>query len=224
MKNFFLALTIAFFCAQLSLSAQTEKGKKLVAISSALGIGGSTNGFAFSSTKSKSDSFESDPIKSSSFNLSPRVGFFVVDNFVIGAEVFYGFAKQDDFIFQGDVVIDEVKTNTIGGGPFFRYYFQTKRVLPFVEAGLIIGTSNTSFGDLDDDKNNLLNYGGGAGIAVPLGAKVSFDAILRYSHFEIKATEDNNNNFRTISNAFSLGLGFSIYLGKAQSQNTQQTN
>lgn len=219
MKTTAIALFTCFFVYINTLEAQTEKGKTLIAISSALGIGGNSNGFAFNSTKTKSDTFESDPIKSSSFNLSPRVGYFVADNLVIGAEVFYGFAKQDDFFFGGDVVIDQVKTNTFGGGPFARYYFKTEKIVPFIEAGLIIGSSKTTFGESSgEDKTNLFNYGGGAGIAVPLGSMVSFDALLGYSHFENKPSENNDNNSRSIFNSVSLRLGFSIYLGQSNSE------
>ena len=204
-----------------SINAQTEKGKTLVALSSALGIGGSGNGFAFSSNKTKSDNYNSDPIKITSFNLSPRVGYFVANNLALGAELFYSYSKQDDFLFEGDILFEEVKSNSIGAGPFARYYIKAKKLTPFIEAGVVFGRAKSSISDFSENEFGLFNFGGGAGIAMPLGKKVSFDALLGYTHFETKQKEDNPSNVRNISNNFSLNLGFSVYLGQGNRSQTE---
>jgi len=220
MKHHFLTLFMGCFFLFPTIQAQTEKGKTLVAISSALGIGGNANGFAFSSNKTKSDNFNSDPVKVTSFNLSPRVGYFVANNFALGAEVFYGYSRQDEFLFQGDILFDEVKTSTIGAGPFARYYIKAKNLTPFLEAGVVFGRATSEISDFSDSEFNLFNFGGGAGIAIPLGQKVSFDALLGYTHFETKQKEDNPNNVRNITNNFSLNLGFTMYLGQGKAAQT----
>ena len=216
MKHYFMALFLGLFLFLQIIHAQTEKGKTIVAISSALGIGGTSNGFAFSSNKTKSDNFNSDPIKITSFNLSPRVGYFVANNLALGAELFYSYSKQDDFLFEGDILFEEVKSNSIGAGPFARYYIKAKKLTPFIEAGVVFGRAKSSISDFSENEFSLFNFGGGAGIAIPLGKKVSFDALLGYTHFETKQKEDNPSNVRNISNNFSLNLGFSVYLGQGK--------
>lgn len=225
MNKLFPIFAILFLLAQINLSAQTEKGKILLGISSALGLNGGQTGFAISSTKTKSDSFESDPSKSFSFNLSPRTGYFFTDNLATGLELSYTFFSLD----RPDIdpfIGGETKFNQYSVGPFIRYYFQGKTIKPIIEGGVSFGKSTNTVeganpvdgGDLDFD-SNIFSFGGGAGIAVFFGNQVSFDTMLVYLNSQTKPTDNNDNNSRSVLSSFGLRLGFSIYLGNSSAAN-----
>ena len=192
-----------------------------MAISSALGNNGGDTGLSFSSTKIKSDDFESDGTNSFNFNLSPRLGYFVTNDLAVGLELTYSFLRFESQGF-GD---SETKVNQYSGGPFIRYYFKGEKVRPIIEGGLSFGRNTNTReganpvdgGDLEFS-SNLFSFGGGAGLAVSLGNHVSFDALLVYLNSQVKPTDNNDNNSRSIVSAFSLRLGFSIYLGKSTKQ------
>ncbi len=219
---FFIAATLFF--ASNHLFAQTEKGRTLVAISSALGNNGGDTGLSFSSSKIKSDDFESDGTNSFSFNLSPRLGYFITNDLAVGLELTYSFLRFENPGFQG-FGSSETKINQYSGGPFIRYYFKGEKIRPIIEGGLSFGRSTNTDeganpvdgGDLEFS-SNLFSFGGGAGLAVSLGNHVSFDALLVYLNSQVKPTDNNDSNLRSIVSAFSLRLGFSIYLGKSTKQ------
>ena len=224
MKKAVFLIAVTLFFTSNNLFAQTEKGRTLIAISSALGNNGGDTGLSFASTKIKSDDFESDGTNSFNFNLSPRLGYFLTNDLVVGLELTYSFLRFENPGLQG-FGGSETKSNQYSGGPFIRYYFKGEKVRPIIEGGLSFGrNTNTSEGANPVDggdlefSSNLFSYGGGAGLAVSLGNHVSFDALLVYLNSQVKPTDNNDNNSRSIVSAFSLRLGFSIYLGKSTKQ------
>jgi hypothetical protein len=68
---------------------------------------------------------------------------------------------------------------------------------------------------VDNDSNflDLFARGGGAGIAIPLGTRVAFDAMLGYNSLTIKEPENNAHNERVVMETFGLRLGFSVLIG-----------
>jgi hypothetical protein len=200
-----------------SLQAQTEKGHWLIGASSRtsagfLGLPGSEPcimNLGFSTFNYKDDSGEEyDPEKFTSINLSPQAGYFVIDNLVVGLDMNLAFMKYST---TGEYSSD-YKTNFFTAGPFVRYYIPAGKVYPFFEAGAAFGTQ--SVGDSDDTyKSSVQCYGGGAGLAVPLGKKATFDTMLTYNSLSIKDKEDNPDNFRTILGTFGIKFGFHIFLG-----------
>ena len=99
-KILFIALLIA--SALPRVNAQTSQGN--------LFFGGAVR---FDSYKDEDDG-EDD--KTSSFTFAPSVGYFVIDNLAVGIDLNLTTSKSDDG-FGGDD-----KINTIGVGPFARYY------------------------------------------------------------------------------------------------------
>ncbi|BFP41015.1 hypothetical protein FGF1_18600 [Flavobacteriaceae bacterium GF1] len=222
-KTVFLIAATLFFASN-HLFAQIEKGRTLIAISSALGNNGGDTGLSFASTKTKSDDFESDGTNGFNFNLSPRLGYFVTNDLVVGLELTYSFLRFENPGLQG-FGGSETKSNQYSGGPFIRYYFKGEKIRPIIEGGLSFGRTNDTIeggnpvdgGDLEFS-SNLFSFGGGAGLAVSLGNHVSFDALLVYLNSQVKPADNNDNNLRSIVSSFSLRLGFSIYLGKSTKQ------
>ena len=184
-------LTIGLFVLSIGLlNAQTSQGNYLLDLSS--------NAFAiqFMTSKTKSDSYESDADKYLTLNLSPKAGYFVIDNLAVGLGVVFTFMAYD--------LGNENNTRTsISAGPFVRYYVPTSTVLPFAELGCSFGTQTF---------NTIIQYGGGIGLAVPLTNKVMVDAMLGYQSSTYK-DKDNTDNLKIIMGSLQLNIGFVIFLG-----------
>ncbi len=197
------------------LIAQTDKGNMLVALSSALGIGGDSNGFSITSSRARSDLFEGESDKTVSYNLSPRLGYFPTNRLVLGVEAYVGHTKQENALLDGDIIVREVRTTQAGVGPFARYYLPVNGFSPFVEAAVSAGSTKTAFEDFNSEISQaLFRYAFGGGIAAPLGSKVSLDVLLGYSYFKTRPRDNNPDNLEFIDTVFSLGVGFSIYLDR----------
>lgn len=218
MKN--KALIIICTLVQLNfglLSAQTTKGNVL--------LGGSTiidhtwfrtntsMNLAWTIVKTKSDSGDednSDPDKVFSINLTPRIGYFIFDNFASGLDFTLGFSRA--ITGGGDNVMN---ATLMGVGPFLRYYFPTQKLLPFVEAQYSIGSAKYDWDFVSDQGETHTfwqQYGISIGLGIPLGDKVSFDTQIGYLSNMQKAKEDNEDNYRQIVGTIGLKLGMSITL------------
>lgn len=189
------------------LQAQTEAGKVLIGTSANLYGSSSISlledcpnavGFALIRHKAKADDYESDVTKTSTFNLSPRVGFFAADHLLVGAELFVGSYKEED--------MDEAYTDFVGG-PFLRYYFDLPNFKPFLQAGLSAGQMKLS----KEMKWNSVNFGGGLGGAFFVSDKVSIDLVANFVHSTVKPS-DNPGNSKELLDAFGFGVGLSVFL------------
>ena len=212
-------LAVLFFaCSFGLLQAQTNKDNFMVGASSSLSlVGGGSElmGLGFSTLKFKSDRSgfeESDADKQVSFNLSPQIGYFVADNFAVGLDLNVATSKYTD-----GVSDDESTQNLFAAGPFVRYYIPASTVLPFVQVGGAFGRINTKFDNSfigeQESKSNVVAFGGGAGIAAPLGEKVMLDIMAGYNSLTVKDAEDNDDNDRTVTGTIALRIGFTVFLG-----------
>jgi outer membrane protein len=188
------------------LHAQTNQGNLLIGLSSDI----FDLGYTSSKTKSDADGSE-DPNKNFNINFHPKMGYFLMDNLVIGLDLSVGFSNYKS----GS---DEYKLNstTLSAGPFVRYYIPTSNVLPFFELGGSLGTQNTKFElsqEVDKYKTGILSFGGGIGLAVPLGDRVMVDFLAGYRSDRYKDKEDNEDNERRIMGTIGLEVGFTFLLG-----------
>lgn len=171
---------------------------------------GSSMNIGFGSQKYKSDvSEDNSPSKLLNFNLMPRAGYFFADNLLVGIDLTFASErhKEENYTFT---------IGTLGAGPFIRYYIPMEKVLPFFELDGSFGRIRYKYSsdqDEDESKSSLNSIGGGAGVAIPLGRIVTFDMLAGYSHAVLKDKEDNDNNYREISNSAGVKLGFTILLG-----------
>jgi len=214
-QSLFLAfLIISLSC--INLSAQTSKGKFLIGGLTYIGYPGSgetSMNIGYTTSKSKDDSGDEDDYidKMFSLNFTPKAGYFIIDNLVLGVDMtlFSSFSKTTN---------RENKSNStiITAGPFVRYYIPTKKVLPFAEAMYSVGSQKNS-SEWEEreytNKTGVQLYSVGIGVAIPLGEKASFDALVGYQSAIIKDKEDNENNERTIVGTVGLKFGFTIFLG-----------
>ena len=214
MKKLFLL--IAALCLMASSAiAQTQltKGNILLGVTTAMSMdddfwGSEFMGFGFSTSKIK---YGSDPAvddhKTSTFNLQPKAGFFLMDNLVAGLEVMissYMSKDTDDGDKYGEMVF--------GVGPFVRYYYPMEKFYPFAELETMFGSYREDWqGDIY--KEGLMMVGVNIGAALPLGEKVTFDAMAGYSSITwTSKDEEDGETHKYMTGGFGLKMGFSVYL------------
>ena len=218
MKNLTLLTGLIFTLLSTTMIAQAKKGNFLTGISSSLNVfstQGTSGTLGVTSIRYKSDNvnFEEPAAeKTSGVNFSPFVGYFPISNLAIGLNLGYSSSKNEE-------EMDELSIQTVyfGGGPVIRYYKRLDEVLVFFEVNGAYGQYNTSFQVLGEDENVVVNaksYGGGMGLAIPLGEIVTFDILARYNSLTLTETEDNPDNIRALANYYGLDLGFTVFLGK----------
>lgn len=186
--------------------SQTEKGNIYLGLDGALSLGQLNQ-------KRKSDIADESTVKTFSFSVAPEVGYFIIENLVSGLNVQYSNFSSTIFNSFGAGDESKTKSNRILFNGFTRYYFHMGKVLPFIEGFVGLGSSNDSSGFADYTyKTKLFNYGGAAGIAIPLGTKVTFDTSLNLSYTDRELSANNiSNNNETIRN-IRFFTGFSVYL------------
>jgi hypothetical protein len=198
--------------------AQMNRGKVYIGVSSTFSLadlGPDIMGIGFTSIKYKSDQDgyeEPDPDRQTRFNLTPEVGFFVIDGLLIGIDISlaYSVAKDGEW--------DSKATQLLfGAGPFVRYYLPTEKVIPFVDLGSSFGVFNSKYEDDSfdsEDKQSLMSFNGGVGMAVPVGDRVAFELMGGYNWFRVKDKEDNADNERMVFGTVGMKIGVVVLLGR----------
>ena len=214
MKKSILILISLLLAFSFTSNAQTEKGKVLLGTTVNLAgnivnyISPQSNnvGVSFGTATSKYGEYESKS-NITIFNFSPQVGYFFTEGLVGGATInFVNYSEKDKDS-------DEKYSNSIfKAGPFLRYYFDLGKVKPYLHAGA--GFGNINYDD-SDYKTNIMDIGGGVGLAIFLNEFVSFDILAGYNYF--KMTEEYNDDpsydsENTMGN-IALDIGFTVLIG-----------
>ncbi|HSI74863.1 MAG TPA: hypothetical protein VK957_03160 [Lunatimonas sp.] len=201
------------------VNAQTDKGRMLLGASSDLGLSGAgLVDIGYSSTKLKLDGasyVEDNSSKITNISLLPKFGYFVADNLALGLDVAFATARL-----KGGNSNTESNSRLLSTGPFIRYYIPTAKVLPFVEVNSSFGrrTNTTKYVDnpnLQDNitKTNIRSFGGGIGLAVPLGEKVAFDILAGFNSLTVNNKDGYFSNSRYVTSSLGLKVGFTMFLG-----------
>ena len=218
-KGLFLIASMCFFSISI-LNAQFSQGKFLLGISSSSNLfslyegysGGSSNlmHLGFSSMKYKSDSDEGDAEKIRTFNLSPRAGYFIIDNLTAGLDINLS-------VMSFGTGEDKESMTALGFGPFLRYYIPFEKIAPFFELGGSLGSLRNKYTNWNDDevteKSSIKSFTGGIGLALPVSETVKFDIMGGYVSTVMKDKEDNPEDVRIILNTVGFKFGFLILLG-----------
>ena len=197
-KVFFLAFTCVLISS--GLHAQTTQGS--------MTLGGN---FGYSS--SKSEGFYG-VYTSSSFQVSPKAGYFIMDNLEVGLGfgISTGKSGLDGF--------DPTKTNSFSVGPYARYYKFTSN-----DRFAFTGALGFSFGSGKSSTGNSENKTGSMGISIAPGfvyfltERWGLDFQLNgigFSSYDPNKDVDNNNQKEFTFNISSLSptLGFRYYISK----------
>ncbi len=222
MKKVLFSITALCFLSMSMLNAQFNKGKILLGLSTSNLYnlfsdysGGTSNlmQLGFTTMKYKSDETDGESEKARTFNLSPRVGYFIVDNLAAGLDINFALMSFGS----GD---NKESVTVLGIGPFLKYYMPLKKISPFIEAGGSFGSARDKYINyLEEEvvhKQSIMSLFGGIGLAVPIGDMVKFDIMGGYFSTTSKDKEENVNNSRLVLGTLGIKLGFLIYIGANQ--------
>ncbi|HEY6915721.1 MAG TPA: hypothetical protein VI413_13680, partial [Paludibacter sp.] len=200
-----------------------NNGKFILGVSSMLSSVGTGSGIGligFTSSTQKSDAVgytEQNPVKTTNINLLPKFGYFVVDNLAVGLDISLIYQSRSLKVINNE---SNSKGTYFCVGPFVRYYIPAGKILPYLEITGGYGAENSwsrdtysSYSYIRTSSSGLFSVGGGAGIAIPIGDKVTFDALLGYNSLTVYDPVNNTDNQRTVTGTFGLKLGFSVLLG-----------
>lgn len=142
-------------------------------------------------------------VKTSSFNFSPRVGYFITNDLAIGVQLDLGTSKVEQ---NGN----EAKANTFGATAFARYYFLDlgQRFKTYGEFGLGFASTKEEMNGTDL-KSSGFGAGLGLGVNYFVTEKVAINFglsdILSYYSFKPdggKAISEFNGNINVFNNFF----------------------
>ena len=211
MKKLFLLIPVICLLLNQPAKAQFEQGKYMAGISSTIGLGDYGNdlvNIGFTTRKIKNSGGDVDVTsKTTSFNLLPRAGYFIIDNLAVGADIMAGFYSQKSQ--DSDYKYSET---LLAIGPFARYYYPLESIYPFVEVNVGVGTwkEKWSNGVEGEDSESLLIYGFGVGASKSLGENVLIDALLGYG---VQSWKDEDD-YKYIYGAIGIKVGITILLGQ----------
>ncbi len=161
--------------------AQTDKGDWM--------IGG---GLQLNTSKSKT-----------TFILNPNIGWFIMNDLALGAQMFYSYVKLGD-----------QRTNSFGAGPYARYYFLKKNVRPFAHADFDFETGRVKLSS-GESTENAFNFFLGAGVAFFINQNVAVETLAGYKHTNVKNESGNGG--------FAFKLGFQVYINRNQAEQARST-
>jgi Outer membrane protein beta-barrel domain len=137
------------------------------------------------------------------FEFSPNAGYFLLDNFALGAKLVFAYNELGD-----------LNVTSFGIGPFARYYFSKKNIKPFLAADFDYQNQKfkTSIGSSTE---NAFNFFLGGGVAFFINENVAVETLLGYKHNKVKEEEG--------SGGVNLKVGFQVYLSRHQVQSVKST-
>ena len=193
-----------FFLAAFSLKAQTSSGDLFVGGSFQLNTTGGETTTGANTTQQNTYLY---------FNITPRVGYFVSDQFVIGAGVGFSGSRitqpNDDYNAESNIAFT----------PFARYYIPVNEVINFYgqgQVGLGIGNSKQVVGTTETDTGDIttLSFGARAGVAFFPSEHINIDFGFNLINFRAENDTDPNNDVEDKTNTFNFGLStFSPSIG-----------
>jgi hypothetical protein len=214
-KPYYLLITLAIAFAS---KAQTNQGSLLIGLSSNLNLGGSgPNGAFYSSSRSYSDSpfhQSNEPTKQYGFNLSPKIGVFLVENLALGLSTRFSYTRYES----GNNTFSNQST-LYNFGSFIRYYIPISRQnLLYLESAVAWGQRKNEYEYSDPDLGNqevFTNSFSGtfsSGISFALSDYAYLDLGLGYNYQQTWNPEFLENNQYRESHALILDLGLTFLL------------
>lgn len=195
-----LLLILCMIFATMALSAQTERGRFIIS-------GQTSLDFSYSSDNTSHVSSSKGTItqESYSLNITPGVGYFVVDNFAV--------LLQTSYITENADYIDKMSQFTFT--PSLSYYIPTGGTIrPFIIAGA--GYANiTQHIPIQNNATSRHSFSGytlsvGLGAAYFINNWISLDLNVEYS--DINTSYSGDSSLKIKMNGFSGAIGFSLFL------------
>ena len=185
MKKISFLLLVMLIGGIMSSFAQVEKGKWFVAAT------GNCN-FDIGKSKVKYGGTTNENSKYFNFNFNPMVGYFVVNKLPVGLyfDVQSSTSKDPDNS-------DKYSETQFIVGPFARYYItDLKKLFPYVEARVGLGSSKSKYNDNDPEKESYFSTRIGAGGTYFFAKNVGLDLFVGYNYDAWTDKSSNNSAAR----------------------------
>lgn len=142
--------------------------------------------------------------KGSAFSLNPQFGYFVINNFAVGAGLNYSLQKFN-YNNSGDYL-----TTSLQIQPFVRYYFKPGI---FIHGSYGIGAGKVSETNTTDYNYsfNLYSWTGSAGYAIFLNDNVAIEPMLGYKW---NTFNQKDSDSKSSSSSLYFQVGLQVYLGR----------
>ncbi len=187
-----------------------EKEEKLTLKKGTWSLGGE---IAFSTANSELPNISTEKNKFTSFNVSPKVGYFISSNLEIGLGSGYSYSKNED------INLNSTKNNSYSVFPYVKKYIPLHKNFSFFLQG------EARYSVSESDYNNNLNTGSGntffagirPGIVYFFTENLAMQAnigALGYTTSKFKSegvVESTSNSFSFNLNSSNLLFGFSYY-------------
>ena len=225
------ALFIILFAASLSLSAQLQKGTFMIEGGIKLGDNwryesmffpeGFGVSFGTHDVFNKNSSTGNDQFSWGSrnfgFSLSPKLGYSVFQNFLVGIDLKF---VRNNFNYSPFEEDDKGYDQGRGYGFFARKYFGSKRFTPFIEAEFgfwslkhFDHSTSPGGGQYEYTEKHDLAYSGGAfGYSYSIVPSFRMNIMIRLQHTKI--TAPNYSYYKELDFDSSLVLSFSYFLSR----------
>jgi opacity protein-like surface antigen len=148
----------------------------------------------------------------------------VINNLSVGVTAALDLDKSESEATPGQYA-QSSKSRSITAGPFVRYYVPLNSKL-YVFGQVSYGWrwtktesnyTNPSLPTTAVDKTKTSSWGLGAGLSYFINPNIALEASLNYAHDRLKDGDADNGYMTTQkTGGFSLGIGFQIFLRKAQ--------
>ena len=222
MKKSLLLITIIRFIGLTSLNAQLNQGNIMTGLSTTFsgnstysegpGLASGLFNLGFSTVKDLDD--DEIDAKFAALNFNPRVGYFIIDNLAVGLELMAGIVREKD-----PEDSDTWTVTTLVAGLFVRYYYPIEKIYPFAELNVGFGSTKykSEYGEEYSYESKYTNfvYSAGIGAAIPLGERVTFDALAGYMSSTKKEKDEEYSDEMRIG-TFGIKMGFMVYFGATE--------
>ena len=195
MKKIITVFAFALICS--GAFAQFNQGRMLVGGN--VGFSATTNKVDFNNTTTTQS-------KSTTFSLTPQVGYFIIDKLAVGAGL--NLTSVTD---KADGSSDKDTQTSFSLVPMVRYYLD-----PGVFFQGQVGFGSASHKNVDGSttttvKAGLFSWGVGVGYAYFLNDHVAIEPMLMYG---MDTQKNKDNDAKYIASTLSVNVGFQIYLGE----------
>lgn len=201
MKQKLILVSMLITICTFVVSAQTEKGS--ISISGRSSFEGAYFSNRIKGANISIGDREAMDVDGYSITITPSIGYFIIDNLSVGAQVSFS-------ITDGDY---QSKASQLLLMPTAAYYFPTKGpVRPFIAIGA--GYTNISMElDLQGSNVETMSFGGfafagGAGAAFFVRNNISIDLMLEYAEVIAKYSKDSSYKYSTKGLGGSIGFSF----------------
>jgi len=208
MKTTRFALVMAFLLPCSFVFAQVTSGGNFL-LGSSFGLSAASSKITIEDGLGNSDG---DRPSSTQFSVSPKLGYFVVDNLALGMGLDYTFSEVKE------PNENRTKDSDLLFGPFARFYLPLgEDIAVFVEGNFGFGNSSDIMdfnGETQDISTNIFAIGVGPGLTVFSNEAIGVSAIFKYNYarsdFDTEIAGVKRETV-TKTNQFDFSVGVSLY-------------